>query len=116
MKRTFKNSANIGESKIKESNFGESQTVPDQSLTIRQILQRSVNGTLGNIAQDVEFSEDNFDLRGLDIVELMELRRDTNQRIKYLKEQQAIEEEEERIKKRTSSTENNPSSTNEKTE
>lgn len=53
-----------------EENSGLSETVPDQGLTVRQILERYGNGTLGQITQrEPHYSEDMPDMRFMDAVE-----------------------------------------------
>lgn len=65
--RTYQKSAEAGNSPDKELNLLPSDTVPDQSMSVRTILERFANGTLGDMGNLPEFSEDNEDLRGLDI-------------------------------------------------
>ena len=74
MKRTYRHSANAGNSTDVESNYGVSQTQPDMALTVREIMSRFASGTLPNLAIDQEFTEDLPDLRGLDISERVALR------------------------------------------
>ncbi|HAY3508206.1 TPA: hypothetical protein JRX33_002677 [Elizabethkingia anophelis] len=63
---------------ISEKNIGKSETVPDQSLTVRQILDKFSTGTLDEIARDKFYNDDDDlpDLRGLDITELQQMKRD----------------------------------------
>lgn len=61
---------------LAEKVIGKSETLPDQSLSVRDILQKFANGTLDEIANDAFYSEDLPDLRGLDITELEEMKRD----------------------------------------
>ncbi|WP_407512824.1 hypothetical protein [Elizabethkingia miricola] len=61
---------------VAEKVIGKSETLPDQSLSVRDILQKFANGTLDEIANDAFYSEDLPDLRGLDITELEEMKRD----------------------------------------
>lgn len=65
--RTYQNSAQAGNSPDKELNYLVSDTVPDQGMTVRTILERFASGTLSDVNYQMEFSEDNEDLRGLDI-------------------------------------------------
>lgn len=65
------------ENPVVEINTGISETVPDQTLTVRDILTRFSNGTLEDIVNNnMDFSEDMPDLRGLDIVELQQMKID----------------------------------------
>ncbi|CAI9672780.1 hypothetical protein [Elizabethkingia anophelis] len=67
---------------IAEKTIGKSETVPDQSLTVREILKKYANGTLDDIGnRDIYYNDDDdgfdgVDLRGLDISELQQLERD----------------------------------------
>ncbi|WP_407483953.1 hypothetical protein [Elizabethkingia anophelis] len=61
---------------ISEKNIGKSETVPDQSLTVRQILDKFASGTLDELSRDLDYSDDLPDLRGLDITELQQMKRD----------------------------------------
>lgn len=62
------------ENPVAEIVAGVSETVPDQSLTVRQILDKFANGTLDELSRDLEYSDDMPDLRGLDITELEALK------------------------------------------
>lgn len=64
------------DSPVVEIITGKSETVPDQSLTVRQILDKFANGTLDEISQDLVYSDDMPDLRGLDITELHQMKHD----------------------------------------
>lgn len=56
---------------------GISETIPDQSLTVREILTKYAQGTLDDIAQyDYDGNDDMPDLRGLDITELQQMKHD----------------------------------------
>ncbi|MDX8558673.1 hypothetical protein OZ663_18515 [Elizabethkingia sp. HX CGY] len=66
---------------IAEKTIGKSETVPDQSLTVREILKKYANGTLDDISSQPFYNDDVDgydmpDLRGLDITELTQLKRD----------------------------------------
>lgn len=81
MERIFKTpySSMDDENPVAEIVRGVSETVPDQSLTVREILDKFANGTLGDIAGEKYYNDDDdgfdgADLRGLDIVELEALR------------------------------------------
>lgn len=80
--RKFKSSAEAGNTTTPEVNLMISMTVPDQSLSIREILKRYASGTISDIAhKNVIYSEDMPDLRGLDISELYEMRHEAQQDI-----------------------------------
>ncbi|MDV4114285.1 hypothetical protein CMT30_01710 [Elizabethkingia anophelis] len=69
------------ENPIAEIVRGVSETVPDQSLTVREILDKFANGTLDQIGNDRYYNDDVDgydmpDLRGLDITELQQMKRD----------------------------------------
>lgn len=72
IKKQFKRYDTIG-----EVNNGISETVPNQALTVRQILERYASGTIMPISFEREFSEDLPDLRFMDISEL-EIMAETN--------------------------------------
>lgn len=98
--RTYKSSAIAGNSPDKELNYGISQTVPDQSLTVREILTKFANGTLPDIYEEPEFTEDLPDLRGLDISQVHEMNRENKQKIEELDKTDKKEKAEKaRIKK-----------------
>ena len=70
---------------VYEVNEGISQTVPDQSLTVREILIKYASGTVPDIFDnDPLYNEDFPDLRGLDISELHEMRREAQEDVKML--------------------------------
>lgn len=53
-----------------EKNRLPSEAIPDQSLSVRELLRRHTRGTLQDIAHnDIFYNEDMPDMRGLDIVE-----------------------------------------------
>lgn len=55
-----------------EQNHKPSMTEPDQSLTVRQIIERSQRGLLPKIVKQPLFTEDSPDLRHQDITERTE--------------------------------------------
>nr|HDP3254270.1 hypothetical protein [Elizabethkingia anophelis] len=66
---------------VAEVVLGVSETVPDQSLTVREILDKFANGTLDEIGNDRFYNDDVDgydmpDLRGLDITELQQMKRE----------------------------------------
>lgn len=82
--RKFKNAANLTSSADMEVNTQISCTVPDQSLSIREILIRYANGTISDISLNNElvYSEDMPDLRGIDISELQQLKKEAQADVK----------------------------------
>ena len=70
-----------------EKNFSPSMTVPDMSLTVRDILERFVTGrSFDNLYREAFFSEEMEDIRGMDLVETTALSQDNVQNIIDLKE------------------------------
>jgi len=82
--RKFKNAAKLTSSADMEVNTQVSCTVPDQSLSMREILLRYVNGTVSDISLNSElvYSEDMPDLRGIDISELQQLKKEAQADVK----------------------------------
>lgn len=82
--RKFKNAAKLTSSADMEVNTQVSCTVPDQSLSIREILIRYANGTISDISLNNElvYSEDMPDLRGIDISELQQLKKEAQADVK----------------------------------
>ncbi len=70
-----------------ERNTLPSETVPDMALTPQQILQRFASGTLDPLQFTPEYSEEQEDYRGLDMVEIQEMRKELSKQVKYLKDQ-----------------------------
>ena len=66
------------ENPVAEIVTGVSHTVPDQALTVREILEKFASGTLDEIAGEPFYNDDDElpDLRGLDITELEQMKRD----------------------------------------
>ena len=64
--RIFRKVTNAGNSKHKEVCLTISQTVPDQTMSIREIMRRFASGTLDNIELPYDYNEDDEDFRGLD--------------------------------------------------
>jgi len=73
-KKRYKKVSTMKPSKNKEKNFLPSETVPDQSLSVREIMQKFASGTLGDLTRELEFTEDLPDLRGLDISQVHAMR------------------------------------------
>lgn len=63
-------------SPVAETVTGVSKTIPDQTLTVRDILLKFASGTLDELSKELEYNEDMPDLRGLDISELYDMRAD----------------------------------------
>lgn len=94
MKRTYRNSQKAGNFPIKEVNTLPSLTVPDQAMSIEEILRRFASGTMPDILRENVFTEDLPDLRGLDISEIHAMRAEAEQDVEYYKnELQARERE-----------------------
>ncbi|AXH73894.1 MAG: hypothetical protein [Microviridae sp.] len=87
-KRSFRASPTQGNSPFKEKNNGISQTVPDQSYSVREILEKFASGTLPDLTREQTFSEDMPDLRGMDISELHQLKADARSDVATLKERE----------------------------
>lgn len=69
-----------------ELNNEPSLTVPHQALTIREILARYASGTVPDVmTRDENYSEDNEDLRGIDIAEYHDLKASNSTEIETLK-------------------------------
>lgn len=68
-----------------EVNTLPSETVPDQALTVQEILLRYASGTLPNIVIGEEYNEDMPDLRGLDYVERANLAKENLQQVSELR-------------------------------
>ena len=67
------------ETKQKEKNRLPSLTQPDLSLTVRQIISRARQGLIDPIQKPQNFYSGSLpDLKGLDMVELQELRQQAN--------------------------------------
>ena len=71
--KKFKHIAHQGNSKDTENIKGISMTVPDQSLTVREIMQKYVNGTLNDISTEGNYTKDDEDLRHLDMSDIHDM-------------------------------------------
>jgi hypothetical protein len=97
--RRYRSALTAGNDANGETSKLPSMTVPDQSLTVRQILQRFANGTLGDISMNEPFySEDLPDLRGMDMVQLNDMKREANQDILDIKAELKRREDEKKAK------------------
>lgn len=84
--RTYESSSQAGYSPDVEINNQPSLTVPDQSYSVREIMQKFAQGTLPDIYKEPEFSEDLPDLRGLDISEIFDMKQTVKDEIKTKKQ------------------------------
>ena len=82
MKRKFKSASTQGHSKQKEVCKTKSLTVPDQTLTVRELLSRSAMGMLDDYQLDYDYSMDDDDFRGLDPVEMFNMSQDSAELVK----------------------------------
>lgn len=105
-KRQYRSSATAGNSPIEEHFTLPSETVPNQSMSVQEILTRFASGTLPNIMREQTFSEDLPDLRGLDISELYQMKEDIKQDISYLDNELATRAQEIQLSKLSKKTEN----------
>lgn len=87
MKRKYLNSSEAGNSARLERNTEVSQTVPDMALSIREIMSRYASGTLDDLQNELFYSEDLPDLRGLDISQLMEMKSEAQQDVNRLQQE-----------------------------
>ena len=71
--KKFKHVAEQLGGQCKEEVKGISMTVPDQSLTVREIMQKYVNGTLNDISTEGNYTEDDDDLRHLDMSDIHDM-------------------------------------------
>lgn len=67
-----------------EENRMPSATVPDQSLTVREILERFTRGLMPPISRELTFSEDAPDLRGLEPWQITEMLHENRSEINAL--------------------------------
>lgn len=83
-----------------EVNKSPSLTVPDDTLSIREIIERYTKGLSAPIMFEKVYSEDNPDIRGLDLVELKELAEENRDIInKHLENQRLAKEKAEQAEK-----------------
>lgn len=93
-----------------ELNTMPSETVPHQALTIREILARYASGTVPDVmTRDENYSEDNEDLRGIDIAEYHDLKTSNSNEIETLK--QRYQTEQVKVVEPEKSQENGPDNT-----
>jgi hypothetical protein len=90
-----------------QENFGESKTVPDQSMTLRELLIRYAKGLpLEGQKTPIWEGEEGFDVdpQKLDLAEIEELREKAEQELKDINNRVKQEVEKKRAKKRTTIT------------
>jgi hypothetical protein len=90
-----------------QSNFGESKTVPDQSMTLRELLIRYAKGLpLEGQKTPIWEGEEGFDIdpQKLDLAEIEELREKAETELKEINIRVKDEVEKKRAKKRTTIT------------
>lgn len=88
IKRKYKNAATVDIQLYKgEVNTGESKTVPDQAMTVREIIRRTQAGTLPDLGTGGMFTEDLPDLRGYDIADLKNMADEAKQNANELHQQ-----------------------------
>lgn len=78
-----------GFSPDKEKIRTKSETVPDMALSVREILLKYANGTLGDLSDEYEYSGDDDDLRGLDPAELHAMATEASNTLKEQDERQS---------------------------
>jgi hypothetical protein len=91
-----------------QSNFGESKTVPDQSMTLRELLIRYAKGLpLEGARTPIWEGEEGFDIdpEKLDLAEREELAEKAREELKAINERVKEEVEKKKAKKRTTITE-----------
>lgn len=97
MERKFRTpySSMDDEHPIAEIVVGVSETVPDQSMTVRDILEKFASGTLDEIGNDRFYNDDDDlpDLRGLDITELQQMKQDAQMDIDEINAMIALHEQ-----------------------
>lgn len=101
MKRV-KNTLNATEfAKDYEKTFGVSKTVPDQTMTMRQLLDRYARGLpLAGAKEPVYYGEEDLpELHRLDLAEIQELRESNKQRIHEQQQDLQRQQREEQAKK-----------------
>lgn len=82
-KRKFRSSASAVPVQGEEFKL-PSLTVPDMTMPLREIINRSANGIALPIMSELEYSEDMPDTRGMDLAQLDELKRNTAEEIDFL--------------------------------
>lgn len=86
--RNYRKSCHSGNSCDFENYFGViSKYVPDQAMSVRDILTRYASGIPPNVQSEPFYSEDEDDLRFTDMAVLHEMQIINNQRIKDLQDE-----------------------------
>ncbi|MEM3318711.1 MAG: hypothetical protein QXT80_04105, partial [Thermoplasmatales archaeon] len=69
--------------------FGESQTVPDMSMSVQEIMMRFASGRPLSFSRNLVFTGDDFtpDLRAMDISEIHELQEENLAHIRQLNDE-----------------------------
>lgn len=89
--RLYQRSSNAGYSSNVEINTSPSKTVPDESFTVREILERFTRGILPPISKDLIFTDDLEDLRGLEPWQITELIAENKDEIRRLERLRNLE-------------------------
>lgn len=92
-RRKFLSSTNAGNCKITESNTLPSDTVPDQGMSVREIISKYASGIMPGVSRELEYTEDLPDLRGMDISELHNYKREVREEIQLIEEELNSREE-----------------------
>lgn len=82
VKRKFKSASTQGHSKSKEICVTPSLTVPDQTLTVRELLNRSAMGMSDDYELDYDYSMDDDDLRGIDPADMFYMAQQSSDLVK----------------------------------
>jgi hypothetical protein len=80
--RKFKSASNAGHSKNKEKCLTKSETTPDQTLTVRELLRRSALGMADDYELDGDYSMDDDDLRGTDPADMFYMAQQSSDLVK----------------------------------
>jgi len=80
--RKYQTQSVAGNSHLREICKTKGQTVPDQTLTVREILYKYANGTLNDLQEDYDYSGDDEDYRGLDPSEMHAMATESSKVIK----------------------------------
>lgn len=82
LKRKFKSASTQGHSKNKEKCFTKSETTPDQTLTVRELMTRSAMGMYDNHELGYDYSMDEDDLRGIDPADMFYMAQESSDLVK----------------------------------
>ena len=78
---------------------GVSMTVPDQSLTVREIMLKYANGTLNEIEHEKVYVEQGEDLRGYDMCEIYNMAKENGELIMEAKKKLSTKKKKEEFDK-----------------